>query len=678
MTPYQQYASDLFRSATAHMQPHRSPPTGSVVGAIASPLIGAVQGAIGMSVNQVSNAVQRLALPPLGEMIGLWHRGLITPKNLNELSWGHGVPMDILKVDGVTQRERVWQDVVTFSRPRINPLTARDWHRKLKLGADAFSGGSGEQPDIDYAELVYLCKKGGLVKLSDINGFLNDFELLPVAALAQLWLRGVITEGQLRTMMECHGLTRPQEQDYVIHLTRRIPSPGEIGSYSVWPGFGLDRIKKLGLDAERPAESLQYAHQSGEDWPLTVTDPATGIGRETNLGELGWESHWQTLPPGMAIEAFRRIRPDNIAEIKREFPNAEPFTREDLEVWLKTANIPPGLRHIYQILAYRPLMKRDLQRLLQAGTMTPAELRSAFLSMGFAPWQADKEVQALLRLERVRKGKLLRKTSESQIVQALALGAISDGDAAVRLYELTLEDPKDLDAFRAQPPDAQVADAKANPDVRRIISTVKLDLALSRLKEGQALQKHLFLSGITDRNQAGLNLQALGMQQARIDDLILEWVSLRKQDYKEASAQKILSWGKQGLLSINDVYTRLQNLNYNPSDIPYMIAEAQLALSLKQAREAKAEATTLARQQAAAKAALRAADQARRRAMADLARHGSPGKIAKWFKDGLLTEAVAIRRLERLGWPQADAILLLQDATYKPPHQPKPPKKKGG
>lgn len=330
---------------------------------------------------------------------------------------------------------------------------------------------------------------------------------------------------------------------------------------------------------------------------------------------------------------------------------------------------------------YKKLSLLETREFIERGIIGPDQATDAVAKLGYDPADADR----ILSIPRktLSEGQVLQMVTrrimdEAEAKRRLKWMGYNDDDSTI-LYNYAVNDRVYGEARQAR---SKIGEAYRLGVIDRGRATVlldrqgatahEIDLALSAIDlevqmqhvkvAVQAIRKGYLTAHWTEGTARG-QLQRLGIDPAVIDRYISEWNLTLTARYREFSAAQNVNAFKRGLISADTLATRLSALGYAADDIHLLslsglqdVAKSNAAAALKASR-------SVAAQQRAARQQLLAVLREKKQAERDLARHGSPAQIAKWFAQGLIPEKLAYARLRQLEWPDEDIARLLASAA---------------
>ena len=184
--------------------------------------------------------------------------------------------------------------------------------------------------------------------------FLSRYQLYPEEAVARLFLRGELTEGQMFQRMRELGYTDTRTKE-LRKLWEVIPSIQDIIYMSGKEAFEPDIIEHIGLGAEFPAEQVEWAKKQGisAEWMMKY-----------------WYAHWDQPSIQQGYEMLHRQDVNN--------PGNTIINMEELDMLFRIVEIPPFWRERLTKIAYQPYTRVDVRRMHAVGVVSDEELIWAY------------------------------------------------------------------------------------------------------------------------------------------------------------------------------------------------------------------------------------------------------------------------------------------------------------
>ena len=488
-------------------------------------------------------------------------------------------------------------------------------------------------------------------------------ELPSPEEIFQLTNRGILSDGNMDRLLERRGFQSQSIRTAVENLRYDIPGSSDLVRFSVRHVFEPDLIAALGYNEEfRPI--LDFWHRTqGLNYPLfsgpfsksiEVFEQQIGLPpgtflasyREVGLGDPTWAqaywwSHWVLPSPTQGYEMLFRLRPDRNRAFDPPQARGIDFTPAQLELLLRANDYPPAYRAPLAAIAYRVPGIRFLRQLRSTDTFEQNDVVELLLRQGYSEGDAKVLAASVERADKQARRRQIETESKATLGRYWELGIITDDDYLRLLVQHGLT-----------PADAQ-----------ETLALAQVDLKYQRIRKIVTAVHKKYIRGEVNDAQAANLLHQAGINADRAGQLLEDWRLELSPTRKTISAQHAQKMACQGLMTLADLAVRLKNLGYPDQDVAALVAEALVCqqgratqAAEKSAKARQAQILALQRQQKEAAQAIQAARR-------QLAAHGSPAQLRKWYCAGHIGQAEVYSRLDFLGWPVADIERLLADCS---------------
>jgi len=317
---------------------------------------------------------------------------------------------------------------------------------------------------------------------------------------------------------------------------------------------------------------------------------------------------------------------------------------------LRANDYPPSYRKALAAIAHRIPGIRFLRQLRSTDVFNQDDVVDLLLRQGYSPGDAKILSEAVERADRDSRRRSIEQQARGQLAKYWELGVLSKDDYISMLVTHGL-DPRD-------------AATAAN--------LAELDLKSKRLQKIVAYVKRQFTKGATNAQGAATMLRNVGLQEERVTTYLEDWALEVEAKHKEISAGTAVKWACDGLIPLAELSARLSNLGYRPQDVAGLLSEAELCSATRAARAAARAAQAERQRISQLKQQQREAAQAIQAARRQLASHGSPSQLRKWYCSGHIGQTELYSRLQFLGWPTIDIERLISDCKNGKPKPTKP------
>ena len=371
---------------------------------------------------------------------------------------------------------------------------------------------------------------------------------IPEAAAARR--RGLISVQQYRDSLRDDGILDDKLAEAIYKLGDYIP-----------PVSDIMRWMTKDVANEQYVQFAQLDEGFAESWSPQFAKWASDNGVSAEQVKYEYRAQWQDLSPTTIYSMVHRLRPGRVDA-------SVAFTAANALDLLKIQEVPAGFRQRMLEIAYVPINRTDIIAMRKAGTMDEAESVERMMDLGYSP--ADAKVQATFITMKVAREEQasMGAWTQRRIIKEYIGGTVTEDDA-FKLLGRTVLDPwqrrealKDADLIRS----AQ-SRAKCIKGVRRRYFT-------GQIKGAEAVQW----------------LQAYGLDQAVIDEMVAGWQCERDSKSKEPTIQMLTSWVSKGIITWDQFGERLTNLGYTKDDVQRIRIATDIDDRKAKFKEARSEA----------------------------------------------------------------------------------------
>lgn len=538
---------------------------------------------------------------------------------------------------------------------RAGFLSAESVQRILKLAGVAFDPPTLRSGGIDFGKLNPLAEVWSKVYQShEPQPALG--ELLTLVNRDQLDVR------EAHESLRRRGFTDAAMRTNLLRLRHEIPGPSDLVRFAVREVWDPQIVAKFGYDQEFPEQFDYWLGKQGlGQSALTPDEEARGV-PDFSWAKAQWRAHWQNPSPTQGYEMMHRLRPTGGKDGGPRHPSGEVFTRSDLDSLLKTQDYASYWRPRLSAISDRVLGIRQLRSLERLGLYDRAKLVEAFQDMGYNRQDAETFADLTIRENRAAEFKTSVLGVKGKILRAYRLGVMDRDATARQLYYVGLVDPEKARDFKAKPEAEQTRIANDNPGVRLQLQTMDLERRMELAQAWLKTVRKLYLRGVLDRGDTLARLTALGIGAERRQELMDLWDAENDSSRKEVSTALVQRVYRHGIISQPEAEGRLINLGWTGEDAALLLAETNRDVALDQAKAAMAAARTQQQQQRAAQQRVAAARAEHNRARGELARHGTPAQLKRWYTRNLIDAGDVRRRLTLMDWPGDDIERLIAEA----------------
>lgn len=316
-------------------------------------------------------------------------------------------------------------------------------------------------------------KEHGFDDMQIDNIILSYYRTVDEGTIRVCYLRGVISEETMYERMRELGYTDTRTKE-IVQTWELLPPPADLFTMVAHEAFEPDIYKPMGLDAEFPAEQVEWLKKQG-------ISPAWAM--------KYWISHWAQPSIGQGFEMLHRRVID--------YPT--------LDLLMRTVEIPPFWREKLTKIAYSPYTRVDVRRMHDLGILSNEQLIESYMDLGY---DADKALNMAnftikynqSHAKELTRSAILESYRENLIERREAIKLLKAQDYSEELadYYLTLEEyTRDKEILKMQ---------------------------IDNLQEN-------YLLGLTSEQTARDGLNKAGLLGAKIDALLDQW-NLQKYKYQ--------------------------------------------------------------------------------------------------------------------------------------------------
>lgn len=478
----------------------------------------------------------------------------------------------------------------------------------------------------------------------------NPRELLDLAN------RGKLTPNEMQERFAALGFVADDRARWE-ELQKGLPGVADLNMFGIRHSWQPELVERYGYYLEFPERLREWYRKLGLDYPIgfqAVTDKGLS---DLMLSDAYWAAHWHVLPLNAAFQAYQRFPPDLVRRFQKDNPNLQPFTRDDLNIHMRQADFPPGVREWLTALAHPVLGRRDINWGKQFLNWDRGEMQSRFRLLGYTTDDAAALAQIAEAREAYRSQAWLRsvETRANQQTVRMIEGLYTDG---------TIDRPFAL---------RQLSDA----GLSAVLSSQLLDIAdfsveRSLVRAAVTATNRDYLSGVLSRAEAETQLRRIGIQDARVANYLAAWSIQRSARRKRLETAKVAGMVTAGLLGPDEARARLANLQWSDPDATLLLAEAEGKLAKRLAGEEKSRETDARRRAKELERLAKDADAQSRKLRAEANRIAPRSSVTAWLRDGIIDDDTFRRMLRERGYDDESIERYLKDAKQPKPRPPRP------
>jgi len=354
--------------------------------------------------------------------------------------------------------------------------------------------------------------------IEDITNFdLTSNQLLLPQEVLALFLRDSMGETEAIAYLRTIGYDANDAQ-HVMSLSELIPPVTDLIRFAVRDAFSPEAVERFGLLEQFPSEILQYTRKLGltDFWVRKY-----------------WAAHWQLPSPNQVFEMLHRLRPGRVDD---------PFTNDDLDIYLRAADIPVWFREKMKAISYRPFTRVDVRRMRSMNIIDDEEVYEAYRDIGYNDWRARKLQEFTL----ADVGAETRDLTRSAVQQGYYRGIIDRNNASLILQEMGYDEFES--EFWVTLIDWQIQQDELDDDLSRI--------------------EVLYVDGAIDDVGVNTYLGGLDLPASHTSALLVKWTRKKNAKIRLPSRSDLESFYRSDIIDDTQFANGLKNIGYRNVDIP--------------------------------------------------------------------------------------------------------------
>lgn len=436
--------------------------------------------------------------------------------------------------------------------------------------------------------------------------------------LAVMRHRQIIGQSDYHTRMRELGYLEQGVREELFDITRQVPTLTDIIRFMVRDTDDEKLVARFGLD---DAFTEKYGGQL-QRWSQDQGIPEI-------VAKYAWRAHWTIPPPTQLFQFWHRLRKNP------EF-GTEAEQLDDIKAALIQQDILPYWHDRILAISFRPMRLRDIRRSFQIGTLSEQEVREQFQFLGYNDKTVDLMTDFVKRLRdnSVRAHPLVKQWYRLEISRERVVNRLTSDGIPLSVVNDALDDVEPefsksvwarafirgdlhIDAFRAA---LQTAGVSGN-GINRIIELTGLQIrhhpALRDLEVGVIDES----DAITQMLDSGIPGQIAGGLATEVErDIERKFIVTCQNGIKRRFML--------GELTAGEAIAELSNRKTTNSRAARMVD--WWGCELKESE-----------------------------------RHVSANTLCEWLARGAITGPDFLSRLEKIGYSDADAALMLEDCLIK-------------
>ncbi len=613
----------------------------------------------GTSWGQYGSAVVNRHLPlshiGFSECLKLYYQGKITWDALRfyaSLS-GIGLPADARNPGnpaGSGQMEAAWAAVVQSGTPVPDLEAFTTWYRRGMVSDwyyDRFLRHYGLDPN-NYKSIIVDCPNPPT----------------PLACMEML-NRGYMTVDEFDKAIKAYGMGDETDRRNFAKMRFQLPPTADLIRFSVREVWNEPVVARFGYDEEFPQAFQYWMDKQGLGW---TPGPDTVPGRpgETLAWTRAyWRAHFEVMSPSQSFQAVHRLRPASPGSENSRVPGVRAFLPSDLDTILKVHDYPPAMREWLSGLTYHPLTRVDIRRMLSSGVINQAEAIESYRDLGYTQRHATDLVLLGTAIDSESKNRGSITRMKNQLLRAFEFGTITR-DAFCQgffdllhfgtQYAIRINDLEEPERTRRK---------CADPSVNLAVREVELRVQNLRIKTATDALVKAFVEERLTLDELRNRLAQAGIAEPRIADIVVraQWKLAKRA--RVPTLERLRHWRQVGLLPAGEYREELAKLGFDAENVNLFVSETESDIIASVAKTDELLAVTTERANKAILTQIKAIRQKEKEAQKRLAKRATKAEVLRWYSKGLISRAIAERRLLRLGYAPADIELYLNEARKR-------------
>ncbi len=360
--------------------------------------------------------------------------------------------------------------------------------------------------------------------------------VIPETDLLTLWLRDELPEGELNTELAARGWTEDRIEK--AKLVRQII-----------PGVG-DLISMAVREAWRDDVAERFDYDQGFD--LLPSEPFEAQGLSMDWVKRYWRAHWVLPSITAGYQMMHRLRPGK---------TDNPFSIDDLQTLLRTADISPFFIDRLIEISFAPYTRVDLRRMYKAGVLNEDQVYQGYLDIGYDEEKARNLADFAILDARGKE----RDLTKGLIVSAYKRGTIERSEAISGLVDL-----------RYSALDAEFIITIADAELAKKTTDAQLDRV-----------EFLYMEGEIDEGGVYTELGPLNLPGDQVQGLIIQWEISKRKKRTLPSRADLEGFYRNDLIDLGTLQSGLSKRRIADEDITLFINQLDLEIAETAAKEAE-------------------------------------------------------------------------------------------
>lgn len=401
------------------------------------------------------------------------------------------------------------------------------------------------------------------------------------------WIRGIIPDDALEHELKARGW-EPNSISLFMKLRQTIPPVSDLLNMAVREAFSPDVVSRFKYDEAFPGNVLEFTKKQGlsEEWVRRY-----------------WYAHWNLPSPQQGYEMLHRLRPDRVSN---------PFTKDDLDLLLRTADYAPYFRDKLIAISYAPFTRVDVRRMYKTGELSYEEVIEAYKDIGYDDTRAKLLADFTVNYETGESSNLIDEYSElsrNLVQSAYSSGVITEDefrqalegmkivgkaqDLVVKITELKRQIDKIPDFTKEYRNDLKTLTEKAyaarmidkvsaitilegiditSEQASMMLANADLNYTYSTRSDIIGVIGKAYVSRAIDRSAAITHLGTQNVTGAEQSQIMLEWDTQREFRTKRLTQTQYQKAYQNEIITLDEYKDALQGLDYSDKDITILLA----------------------------------------------------------------------------------------------------------
>jgi len=337
--------------------------------------------------------------------------------------------------------------------------------------------------------------------------------VLPAGDVGSAYLRGELNVDEFKGELRKRGFDE-LDLELIEKLLQQIPGPQDLIRMAVREAWHDDVARTFGYD---------------EDFPVEFGEWTEKIGLSTDWAKRYWRAHWEL--PGVR-EGFEMLHRRIIDE-------------SELELLLRSRDIPSFWRKNLIQLSYRPYTRVDVRRMYKAGVLSEQDVYDNYRDLGSDDEHAEKLTEWTIK-EYTEDSRDLAK---GDVLSAYEAGTITSADAITYLDLLGYGEDELMVLL------ARVDLKKEAAFEKEIVENVRVG----------------FVGGYFDENDVFAKLGSINPPAGFIEERLKLWRLQRERAVKRPTLTQLAKFWIKEIIDESTLKSEMKTLGYNETYVGWFM-----------------------------------------------------------------------------------------------------------